>query len=44
MCGWPTRKEYSVGARDGYVILDSDPHMMEPDDLWARYLGPTGPG
>jgi hypothetical protein len=25
-------------ARDGYLILDSDPHMMEPDDLWARYL------
>src|SRR5262245_13450404 len=28
-------------ARDGYLILDSDLHMMEPDDLWARYL--TGP-
>src|SRR3989442_3602656 len=25
-------------ARDGYRILDSDLHMMEPDDLWARYL------
>ncbi len=25
-------------ARDGYVILDSDLHMMEPDNLWARYL------
>jgi len=25
-------------ARDGYPILDSDLHMMEPDDLWARYL------
>jgi predicted TIM-barrel fold metal-dependent hydrolase len=25
-------------ARDGYLILDSDLHMMEPDDLWARYL------
>jgi hypothetical protein len=22
----------------GYLILDSDLHMMEPDDLWARYL------
>jgi len=21
-------------ARDGYLILDSDLHMMEPDDLW----------
>ena len=25
-------------ARDGYLILDSDLHMMEPDDLWACYL------
>ena len=25
-------------ARDGYLILDSDLHMMEPDDLWATYL------
>jgi len=23
-------------ARDDYLILDSDLHMMEPDDLWAR--------
>ena len=25
-------------AREGYLILDSDLHMMETDDLWARYL------
>ena len=25
-------------ARDGYLIIDSDLHMMEPDDLWVRYL------
>ena len=25
-------------ARDGYFILDSDLHMMEPGDLWERYL------
>ena len=25
-------------AREGYLIIDSDLHMMEPDDLWARYL------
>ena len=25
-------------ARNGYLILDSDLHMMEPDDLWARHL------
>jgi len=28
-------------ARDSYLILDSDLHMMEPDDLWARYLAGT---
>jgi hypothetical protein len=21
-------------AREGYLIVDSDLHMMEPDDLW----------
>src|SRR5260370_24844084 len=26
-------------ARDGYLIMASALHMMEPDDLWARYLG-----
>src|SRR5436190_2071322 len=25
-------------ARDGFLILNSDLDMMEPDDLWARYL------
>ena len=25
-------------AREGYLILDSDLHMMEPDNLWVRYL------
>ena len=25
-------------ARNGFLVLDSDLHMMEPDDLWARYL------
>jgi predicted TIM-barrel fold metal-dependent hydrolase len=25
-------------AREGYLIMDSDLHLMEPDDLWARYL------
>ncbi len=25
-------------ARNGCLIMDSDLHMMEPDDLWARYL------
>jgi len=25
-------------ARNGYLVLDSDLHMMEPGDLWERYL------
>jgi predicted TIM-barrel fold metal-dependent hydrolase len=25
-------------ARAGYLVMDSDLHMMEPDDLWVRYL------
>ena len=25
-------------ARDGYLIMDSDMHFNEPDDLWAVYL------
>jgi hypothetical protein len=25
-------------AREGYFILDSDLHLMEPYDLWGRYL------
>ena len=25
-------------ARDGYLIIDSDLHFNEPDDLWAVYL------
>src|SRR5262249_20372934 len=35
----PTRhRRRCAMARNGYLILDSDLHMMEPDDLWARYL------
>ena len=26
-------------AREGYLVMDSDLHLMEPDDLWANYLG-----
>ncbi|HVH74625.1 MAG TPA: amidohydrolase family protein [Stellaceae bacterium] len=25
-------------AREGYLVMDSDLHLMEPDDLWANYL------
>jgi hypothetical protein len=24
-------------ARNGYLVMDSDLHMMEPGDLWERY-------
>ena len=25
-------------AKDGLKILDSDMHLMEPVDLWERYI------
>ena len=25
-------------ARNGFLVLDSDLHMMEPGDLWERWL------
>ncbi len=25
-------------SREGFLIMDSDLHLMEPEDLWARYL------
>jgi len=25
-------------SRQGFLIMDSDLHLMEPEDLWARYL------
>jgi uncharacterized protein len=27
-------------AREGFLIIDSDLHLMEPEDLWERYLEP----
>ena len=24
--------------KDGFRVMDSDLHTMEPDDLWFRYL------
>jgi uncharacterized protein len=27
-------------SREGYLIIDSDLHLMEPGDLWANYLAP----
>jgi predicted TIM-barrel fold metal-dependent hydrolase len=27
-------------ARDGYLVFDSDMHIMEPPDLWERYIAP----
>jgi predicted TIM-barrel fold metal-dependent hydrolase len=28
-------------AREGYLILDSDLHLMEPEDLWSRFMDKT---
>src|ERR1700681_364619 len=36
-CDRPTQRRSDM-ARNGYLVLDSDLHMMEPGDLWARYL------
>jgi len=27
-------------ARDGFKVFDSDMHIMEPPDLWQRYIAP----
>jgi predicted TIM-barrel fold metal-dependent hydrolase len=27
-------------AHEGLIVLDSDMHVMEPDDLWLRYIDP----
>ena len=28
-------------ARDGFKVLDSDMHIVEPADLWDRYIDPA---
>ena len=28
-------------ARNGFKVLDSDMHVMEPPDLWERYIDPA---
>src|SRR5262249_33492264 len=28
-------------ARDGFKIMDSDLHILEPADLWERYIDPA---
>ena len=27
-------------AKNGFRVLDSDMHIMEPPDLWQRYIAP----
>ena len=27
-------------ARNGFKVLDSDLHIIEPADLWQRYIDP----
>ena len=28
-------------AKDGYKVMDSDMHIIEPADLWDRYIDPA---
>jgi predicted TIM-barrel fold metal-dependent hydrolase len=28
-------------VKDGYRVVDADAHVIEPDDLWARYFEPS---
>ena len=28
-------------AKNGFKVLDSDLHVMEPPDLWQRYIDPA---
>ncbi len=27
-------------AKNGFKVFDSDMHIMEPPDLWERYIAP----
>src|SRR5438105_6464153 len=42
--GGPTRPPRSLMiapmAKNGFLVLDSDMHIMEPPDLWQRYTDP----
>ncbi len=28
-------------AKDGYKVMDSDMHVVEPADIWERYIAPA---
>ena len=28
-------------AKDGFRVVDSDMHVMEPHDLWQNYIDPS---
>ena len=28
-------------AKNGFRVMDSDMHLMEPGDLWERYIDPA---
>ena len=36
-----TRDKGELSMRDGWRIADSDMHVMEPADLWQRYIDPA---
>jgi hypothetical protein len=29
---------------NGFTVIDADRHVMEPSDLWDRYLEPSSKG
>src|SRR6059036_4177678 len=37
---WRTPIGRSAMANNGFKVFDSDMHIMEPPDLWERYVAP----
>ena len=30
-----------MATKEGWLVADSDMHVMEPADLWQRYIDPS---
>src|SRR5712691_11613461 len=39
--GIASRTEAHRMAKDGFKVMDSDMHIVEPADLWERYIDPA---
>src|SRR5208337_1925056 len=37
----PRRRKEIIMAHQGYKVMDSDMHLIEPHDLWQRYIDPA---